>query len=145
MDRIVMIAIGGLLPALAFGLAAIFQKAAALHGVQLGTYLVYVGAVAVLGGLGLRILLAEAGWAVAGAPFALLAGLGMALGMGGITFAVSRLSAPISLLAPITVLSTLVTVVIGLIAFREYAEASAFRLLTGASLVVIGAALVASS
>ncbi len=145
MERILMIAIGGLLPALAFGLAAIFQKAAALQGVQIGTYLVYVGLVAMLGGFSLRLAFAESGWALAGAPFALFAGVGMAIGMGGISFAVARLSAPISLLAPITVLSTLVTVVIGLIVFREYGQISAFKVMAGAVLVVAGAALVAGS
>jgi len=145
MDRIWIIVIGGLLPAFAFGLAAIFQKGAALSGVGPGTYLAYAGLVFVGGGLLMRLVLGETGWAGAGAPSALLGGLGFAIGTGAISFAVLRLGAPISLIAPVTVISTLVTVVLGFVVFREHEGADAVRLLGGALLVMAGAALVASS
>lgn len=145
MERIWIILIGGLLPAFAFGLAAIFQKAAVLHGVGVGTYIFYLGIVSIIGGLLMRLVFGETGWAVSGMPFALLGGLGMAMGTAGIAYAILRLGAPISLIAPITVISTLVTVVVGFIVFKEYEGVAALRLMGGALLVVAGAALVATS
>lgn len=145
MERIWIILIGGLLPALAFGTAAIFQKAASLQGMQVGTYVTFVGLVGVIGGLALRMILGETEWALNAAPLALLGGLGLAIGTGAISFAVLRLGAPISLIAPITVISTLVTVLLGFLVFREHEGVDALRLTGGALLVVAGAALVATS
>lgn len=145
MERAWIILIGGLVPAFSFGIAAIFQKGAALQGMQAGTYLVFVGIVGIAGGLALRAVLGEADWVLTASPFALLGGLGMALGTGAISFAVVRLGAPVSLIAPITVISTLVTVLLGFLIYREYEGVNALRLAGGALLVVAGAALVATS
>jgi hypothetical protein len=68
-----------------------------------------------------------------------------ALASGAINFALARFGAPVSLIAPITVISSLVTVVAGFVVFREYEGVAATRLLAGALLVVAGAALVATS
>ena len=145
MDRVYAILVGGLLPAFAFGVAAIFQKGAMLHGVGPGTYMVYDGLVLICAGLVLRTLLGESSWMSPGVPMALLAGLLFAVAIGGLNFALQHFGAPISLLAPITVISTLVTVVLGFVVFREHLEADALRLLGGAICVVAGAALVATS
>jgi uncharacterized membrane protein len=145
MERVWMILIGGLVPAFSFGIAAIFQKGAALQGMQVGTYLVFVGIVGIAGGLTLRAVLGEGDWVLTASPFALLGGLGMALGTGAISFAVVRLGAPVSLIAPITVMSTLVTVLLGFLIYREYEGVNALRLAGGALRVVAGAALVATS
>lgn len=145
MERLLVIAIGGLLPAFGFGFAAIFQKGASLQGVQVGTYIFYVGVVLALSGMVMRQVFGETGWALTGMPLAGLGGLGMALGTGGLSYAIVKLNAPVSLIAPITVVSTLVTVVTGFVVFNEYEGLAAGRLLFGAVLVVAGAALVASS
>ena len=84
------------------------------------------------------MLLARCGLALGG-------GLCFAIATGALSFAIQRMGAPISLLAPITVISTLVTVVLGFIVFREHEGVAALRLLGGALLVVAGAALVATS
>ena len=145
MDRVWMIVIGGLVPAFAFGIAAIFQKGAMLNGVGPGTYMVYAGLVLVACGVLLRAFLGEDAWAPPGMPLALLGGLGFAIATGALSFALQRMGAPISLLAPITVISTLVTVALGLLVFREHAGMDAVRLMGGSLLVVAGAALVATS
>lgn len=145
MDRLWVILVGGLMPAFAFGTAAIFQKGAALQGVGVGTFVVYTGVVSIAGGLIMRVVLGESGWSVGALPFSLLAGLCFAIGTAAFTFAIQRLGAPVSLIAPITVISTLVTVVLSFIVFREHEDTNALRLLGGAFLVVAGAALVATS
>ena len=145
MDRMTIILVGGLVPAFAFGIAAIFQKGAMLNGIGPGTYMVFDGLVMVVAGLLLRQALGDGGWLVAGTGLALGGGLCFAIATGALSFAIQRMGAPISLLAPITVISTLVTVVLGFIVFREHEGVAALRLLGGALLVVAGAALVATS
>ena len=145
MDRVWMIVIGGLVPAFAFGIAAIFQKGAMLNGVGPGTYMVYDGLVLVACGVLLRAFLGEGAWAPPGMPLALLGGLCFAIATGALSFALQRMGAPISLLAPITVISTLVTVALGFLIFHEHEGTDAVRLMGGALLVVAGAALVATS
>jgi len=140
-----MIVIGGLVPAFAFGIAAIFQKGAMLNGVGPGTYMIYDGLVLAACGLLLRAVLGEGAWAPPGLPLALAGGLCFAIATGALSFALQRMGAPISLLAPITVISTLVTVLLSFVVFREHIGVDAARLTGGAMLVVAGAALVATS
>ncbi|MEX0628858.1 MAG: hypothetical protein WEB63_00415 [Cucumibacter sp.] len=145
MERFWMVAIGGLVPALAFGVGAIFQKGAALQGMQVGTYILFAGAVTLVGGLIMRFAFGETGWTLGAVPMAIGGGLGMAIGTGAFTFALVRLGAPVSLIAPITVVSTLVTVFLSFLIFKEHEGVVALRLVAGALLVVAGAALVATS
>jgi uncharacterized membrane protein len=145
MDRLWIILIGGLLPAFLFGISAIFQKGAMLNGVGPGTYMVYQGIVSLAIGLLVRQILGETGWTPPGVPSAIAGSVLFALASGAISFAIWRLGAPISLIAPITVISTLVTVILGFIVFREHEGVAALKLLGGALLVVAGAALVATS
>ncbi len=146
MDRLWIILIGGLLPAFAFGLSAIFQKGAIQAGMGAGTTLFFTGAVMALGGLALRPVLGETAWSGARAiALALVGAVLFTLASGAISFALVRLAAPVSLIAPITVISSLVTVIAGFIVFREHEGVLAWQLLGGALLVVAGAALVATS
>ncbi len=145
MDRIWIIVIGGLIPAFAFGISAVLQKGAVLAGVGAGSYMIYDGLMLLACGFALRTVLGESGWGGGGIPLALGAGLLFAIAVGAICLALQRFAAPISLIAPITVISTLVTVLLGFVVFREHEGVSGLRLLAGAALVVAGAALAATS
>jgi uncharacterized membrane protein len=145
MDRLWIILIGGLVPAFLFGVSAIFQKSAVLGGVTAGTYIVIDGLVMVAVGLILRQALGETTFLAPGWPWAVGGGLCFAVAASAFAFAVQRMGAPVSLLAPITVISTLVTVVLSFIIFREHIGVKAVQLMGGALLVVGGAALVATS
>lgn len=145
MDRVSIVLVGGLFPAFLFGISAIFQKAALQSGVGPGSYMVIDGVIFIAAGLVLRLVLREPDFGGGGIPLALIGGLLFALASGAISFALRQWAAPISLIAPITVISSLVTVVAGFIVFREYQGVNAVRLLGGALLVVVGAALVATS
>ena len=146
MDRIWIIFVGGLIPALAFGLSAVFQKGAIAAGMGAGTTLVVTGAVMAIGGLLLRPMLGEVAWGGWGAVALALVGAALfAVASGAINLALVKYAAPISLIAPITVISSLVTVLAGFAVFREYEGIRAWQLLGGALLVVGGAALVATS
>jgi drug/metabolite transporter (DMT)-like permease len=143
MDRIWIIVIGGLIPAFAFGTSAIFQKGAMQAGMGAGTYLLYNGLIMAAAGLALRPALSETNWGSGQAILlALMGDLLFAVASGAINLAVARMAAPI---APITVISSLVTVILGFIVFREHIGVKAVQLMGGALLVVGGAALVATS
>jgi drug/metabolite transporter (DMT)-like permease len=145
MDRTAIVIVGGLIPAFLFGISAIFQKGAMQAGVGPGSYMIFDGVIFIVVGLVLRGVLREPDFGGAGVPLALIGGLLFALASGAISFALRQWAAPISLIAPITVISSLVTVIAGFIVFREYEGVAAVRLLGGAVLVVVGAALVATS
>lgn len=96
MNRISIVVIGGLIPAMAFGVAAIFQKGAALAGMGPASYVVIVGLLMVIIGLVLRPVLGESGWGGAPALWQ-AAGGGVLFGMasGAISLALQRYGAPI--------------------------------------------------
>lgn len=145
MDRMTVIIIGGLIPAVLFGVSAIFQKSAVLNGVGAGSYIVFDGLVMVSVGLLLRQILGETTLFAPGWYWAVGGGICFALAAAAFAFAVQRLGAPVSLLAPITVISTLVTVVLSFLIFREYEGMNGVKLMGGAVLVVAGSILVATS
>ena len=146
MDRVSIILVGGLFPAFAFGISAIFQKGAIQAGTGPGSYMVLEGLLFVIAGFCLRPVLGEQSFGSAGSIALCLCGaLLFTLASGAISFALRQWAAPISLIAPITVISTLVTVVLSFIVFREYQGVNGIKLMGGALLVVAGAALVATS
>ncbi len=146
MDRVSIILVGGLFPAFAFGISALFQKGAIQAGTGPGSYMVLEGAIAIAIGLTMRPILGETGFGSLGSiALCLIGALLFGLASGAISFALRQWAAPISLIAPITVISTLVTVVLSFLIFREYEGVRAWQLMGGALLVVAGAGLVATS
>ena len=70
-------------------------------------------------------------------------GLSWGLGMIAVMIGLSRFGAPLSKLAPLYNLNTLVVVVLALVLFAESREVNTPKLLGGAALIMAGAALVA--
>jgi hypothetical protein len=141
--------IGGLLPALMYGLAGFLQKATTRLGAGngLGPYLLCIGlgvlaagAAVTLGGpTGARTISSKA---------ALLSGLvGVAWAAGTCLVAVglSRYAAPLAKVVPLYNMNTLVVVVLALVIFAEYRDVAVSKLLAGSLLIVAGGSLVASS
>lgn len=135
--------VGGLLPALLFGITGVLQKAYGRAGGGNGWYLPLVGlGVAVTGlaampWLGDRELTTRAGAAALGI------GLSWGLGMIAVVLGLTRYGAPLSKLAPLYNLNTLVVVLLALALFAESREVNVPRLLGGATLIMAGATLVA--
>jgi len=134
--------VGGMLPALLFGMAGILQKVYGRAGGGASPYLLLVGAGVVLSGvLGAlvqhdRALPARAGLA------AVAIGLAWGLGMIGVMSALQRFGTPLAKLAPLYNLNTLIVVLLALVVFAESRDVNVARLLGGTMLIIAGATLV---
>lgn len=135
--------VGGIIPALLFGLFAVLTKASSQQGLQTSPYLIAVGlaiaAVGVLSGPLLGGLGPLSGKSV-GLGFA--AGLFWGLGMLLVSIALVKLAAPISQLVPLYNMNTLVAVLIGLWAFAEWRDLQLGWLLGGTVLITVGGLMV---
>jgi hypothetical protein len=139
------ILIGGLAPALLFGLFAVFTKASSQHLLATSPYLVILGlAITAVGalsapvlGTGLSTLTAK------GIGLGVIAGLFWGVAMLLVSFALLKLHTPISVLAPLYNMNTLVAVVLGLWIFSEWREAQVVPLIAGAILITAGGIIVA--
>ena len=137
--------VGGVVPALLFGLFAIFTKASSQHFLASSPYLIVLGlSIALVGvasgpilGTGIGNLTSK------GIGFGMLAGILWGLGMLLVSIALNRLGTPISVLTPLYNMNTLVAVLLGLWIFSEWKEVQALPLILGAVLITAGGILVA--
>lgn len=140
------IIMGGLLPALFFGLSGVFAKPSTQAGIGTGMYLVCIGLAAALVGLVFHLSVPEGRTlSLRSGGFAVLVGLTWAIAAGSVAFTLSSYSTPVSKLVPLYNMNTLVTVAIGLVAFAEWKEVEVSKLIIGSVLVVAGGALVANA
>jgi uncharacterized membrane protein len=144
-SRYAPLILGGLVPALLYGLAGVLQKGSARAGGTVSIYLIVFGVATVVTGLTYRVLLADPSSPTRSILPALAAGLAFGAGAGLISFSIIRYNAPVSQLAPIYNMNLLVTVALGLVVFSEYRDVQATRLLLGAVLVLAGGWLAASA
>lgn len=135
--------VGGLLPALLFGATGILQKAYGRAGGGAGWYLPLVGLGVAATGLAAMPLLGERVLTARAVAAALGIGVSWGLGMIAVVVGLTRLGAPLSKLAPLYNLNTLVVVLLALALFAESREVNVGRLLAGAALIMAGGALVA--
>jgi hypothetical protein len=137
--------IGGLLPAVLYGVAGVFQKWSAKSGGTVSMYLIGFGLATFLAGWVFRWLLAEPSASTGSVMFALAGGAAFATGAGLISLALIRYDAAIAQLSPLYNSNVLITVGLGLAIFAESGQLSVGRLLLGTALILGGALLVAQA
>ena len=137
--------IGGVLPALLFGVSGVIQKACARTGIGTGPYLAIAGLVVAAVGLLFTIAERDATVNRAGLISTALFGACWASGIGCIAIALRRLGGQISQLVPLYNMNTLVAVLIGLVVLAEWRDVLWGRLLMASALIVAGGVLAASS
>jgi uncharacterized membrane protein len=135
--------IGGLLPALLYGVAGVLQKASQRTGAGIGPYLICIGLSVVGVGAVATWANAERGISSKGAWLAAAMGLAWGLGTWLVALGLSRYAVPVSKLAPLYNANTVVVVLLGMLLFAEQRELSLGRLAVGVLLVVSGATVVA--
>jgi len=136
--------IGGLIPALLFGSAGIFQKICAQQGISSGLFLICVG----LGNL----IVGAAALMIQGYDDVTLKqcipglAMGMSLGVGTllVVYAIAQYQVPISKLAPLYNMNTLVTVIAGLLIFSEWKTVNGSSVIIGSILIILGGIVVSS-
>lgn len=137
--------IGGLLPAVCFGLSGAVQKVAARAEIGTGPYLIVVGIVVAVAGGVVTAVERDPALSRAGAGYAALYGLLWAVGVGAIAVALGRYDGQISQLVPLYNMNTLVAVAVGLVALGEWESVHPGRLLLATALTIGGGVLAALS
>lgn len=135
--------VGGFLPALLFGITGVLQKAYGRAGGGSGWYLLLVGLGVSVTGLVAAPIIGDRGLTARAGLVALGIGLSWGLGMIAVMVGLSRFGAPLSKLAPLYNLNTLVVVLLALALFAESRDVNVMKLLSGAALIMLGAVLVA--
>ena len=137
--------IGGVLPALFYGVSSIFAKSSANAGMAVGGHLVFIGIAISATGILFNV------WLPGNIPslFAVVSssmqGLFWALGTGCIVLSLLRYQAPLAKLVPLYNMNTLVTVGLALLIFAEWRQVDPLRLMFGAGLIIVGGILVSGA
>ncbi|MDP7247443.1 MAG: hypothetical protein QF741_02345 [Candidatus Peribacteraceae bacterium] len=135
--------IGGLVPALLYGFSGMFAKASNEAGISVGIYLLIIGiSIAALGGIS-AIFDTNHTLNMKSGMHALGFGITWGIASGLIAIALTKYHSPISQLAPLYNLNTLVTIVLALWIFSEWNQVKVPQLLFGSLLIVVGGIFVA--
>jgi hypothetical protein len=137
--------VGGLVPALFYGVAGVLQKANVRAGGTVATYLMGFGLATFLGGLIFQQILGEGSSTPRAWLFAGIAGLSFAAGAGLISLAIIRYQASIAQLSPLYNMNVLVAVGMGLLVFAEFTDLNVPRLLIGTITIILGGWLVSGA
>lgn len=134
--------VGGLLPALFYGVSNIFAKTSSNAGMSVGGHLFFIGiAVSVMGVL-FNLVFPGNIPSVAVAVSSSMQGVLWALGTGCVVLGLLKYQAPLAKLVPLFNMNTLVTAGLALVIFAEWRDADPIRLVVGAVLIVVGGVLV---
>ncbi len=135
--------IGGLLPALIYGITSIFSKASTQAGIGLAIYTIIIGLGVTITGIVLFLLIPDRTFTMKAGWFAFGVGTTWGVGTALVAYALQKYQVPIGTLAPLFNMNTLVTVLLALVIFAEWKEVQPLKLIVGSVLVVLGGILVA--
>ena len=138
------ILVGGIIPAILFGISGICQKLSNQHGISTGAYVVSVGLGVVLVGVVLCLFNTSQTANMKSIVPAVTMGLCWGVGVLLVSMAISKYGTKLSVLAPLYNMNTLVTVVGALILFSEWKDLNVVKLIIGALLIVAGGVLVST-
>lgn len=137
------IIVGGLAPALLYGLTGIFAKASTKAGIGIGMYLFIIGIAIVLTGVIFYFIMPDKSVSLRSGVHAFALGLCWGFGTGLVALGLSTYAIPLGKLVPIYNMNTLVAVLLALWIFAEWKQVKVPELLIGSLLIVIGGTLVA--
>ena len=146
-NNILGIMIGGIAPALLYGVSTITMKAGAEHKISTSTYLMVIGiAIFFVGLLSKQILdFPEARETFTGLGFAIVSGILWALGTTLVNYSIVKFGTPIAILTPLYNMNTLVAVLGGMVLFAEWKSVQSLPIFIGSMLVVCGGVLLSKS
>ncbi len=137
--------VGGLLPALLFGVAGVLQKASMQAATGLGPYLIGTGLGVIITGVLVYGLVPQRSMPIVGLSYAVLMGLFWSAAVGLVAVGLTTYGLPLAKLVPLYNMNTLVAVLLGLWLFAEWQNVMLAKLLLGALLIVVGGFLVATA
>ncbi len=138
------IVIGGIVPALLFGIAGICAKLSNQHGISSGIYVLSVGiGVVLLGGLLCFFNTSQIANVKSVIP-AIVMGVAWGAGTLLVAMAINQYKTPLAVLAPLYNMNTLVTVIGALFIFSEWKDVNVVKLVIGSLMIIGGGVLVSS-
>ena len=138
------ILIGGIIPALFFGISGICQKWSTQYGITTGAYLVSVGIGVLCVGAVLCVYNSEQQYSLASVVPSVALGVFWGLGILLVAIAIGKYGAQLSILAPLYNMNTLVAVVGALFIFSEWKDVNLVKLGFGTTMIILGGVLVSS-
>ena len=137
--------IGGLLPAVFYGISGVFAKPATEAGIGIGLYILLIGLAVSLTGLLIYGFSPDNTISLRSGIFTVAVGLTWAISAAGVAVALASYQVPVSRLVPLYNMNTLVAVLLGLVIFAEWKDVQTAKLVGGAVLIAIGGSMVATS
>jgi transporter family protein len=137
--------VGGIIPALLFGVCNVSSKASIQASIGTGPYLILCGLAVSLVGVVVSFFFGDRTVNSTSAAYAFLFGLLWASGAGFVAIGLSKYQVPVSKLSPLYNTNTLVTVLLALVIFSEWKEVDVPQLVGGAALIVFGSLLVSNA
>lgn len=137
------IIVGGLIPAVCYGIAGVLAKISTDAGMPVGSHLVFIGlAASAIGGV-FNLILPGKVPSITPIISSSILGAVWAFGTGCIALGLIRYQAPVSKLTPLYNMNSLVGVVLALIIFAEWRSVNIGNLVMGTLLICLGGILAA--
>ncbi|MBM9545806.1 hypothetical protein JWG40_02165 [Leptospira sp. 201903074] len=140
-----MILIGGVFPALLLGMGTVIMKLSLRAGISLPLYLVFVGLSIFCYGIVFAFQSGMKEVTLSGGLFAFLMGLSWSTAIYCMSYGISVLKMPVSVIAPLTHSNAIVAVILGAIVFSEWKDLNLLKVFIGTMLIVLGGIIVSSS
>ena len=137
--------IGGLLPALLFGVGNVLIKSSLSARISIGFLLLFTTAGYLLTSLIALAIFSDHAVTLKSGGIALISGFILSIGTLCITIAINHYATPMSQLVPLYNMNTLISVLLALWLFAEWQHVRVPQLLIGSVLIVIGGTLVAKA
>ncbi|MEL6384507.1 MAG: hypothetical protein AAFQ89_19035 [Cyanobacteria bacterium J06626_18] len=143
--QVIGLIIGGVLPALFYGISSVFAKSSANLGMSVGGHLVFIGLAISMTGVLFNFVLPGNVPSLAAIGSSAMQGVFWGLGTGCVVLGILKYQAPLAKLVPLYNMNTLITVGLALAIFAEWREVNPFQLLAGAGLIIVGGILVSGA
>jgi len=139
------ILVGGVIPAILFGISGVLQKTSNKAGIATGPYLIAVGVAVFITGLAFAAVQQDLTFNRTSLAQTCIFGSLWALGTAAIACALGRYGGQISQLVPLYNMNTLVAVVVGLVMLSEWRTVHLPRLIMATFFTIVGGVLAATS
>lgn len=137
--------VGGLLPALFYGISSVFAKSSTNAGMTVGGHLFVIGIAVSMTGVLFNVLLPGNIPSLVAIASSSMQGIFWGLGTGCVVLGLIKYQVPLAKLVPLYNMNTLVTSGLALVLFSEWRAVNPLQLLVGAGLIVAGGILVSGA
>lgn len=144
-SNLIGILIGGIIPAIIFGIGGVFVKASNQQGISLNYYIIFTSIGVLIFSLIAFFMFNEKVVNFKSGTYAFIVGATWVIGVLLVAFALKKYNTPMSIISALNCTACLVTILLSLIIFSEWKEIHVIRLLIGSIMIVVGAMLVSTS